>query len=416
LTFDAASHREVAFMGLAGETVTAVTSNTTFATACDVHLRLVAPGGALVSGTVCVGTGTTVGPLSLAADGTYKVRLVAGASATGSLDFAITSSGTISSITPNAKPVPISINAPHQHVRLGFLARAGEHYSAVADNGDVTPSCRVALSIVDGAGESIGGTKCVGAPSTGFVQEGTIPSDGVYYLAAFEMSGSATLASFHARLYRVTDVTGTITADGSPVALTIRRPGQNAEYSFPGTVGQRVSVLVSDYTINGGCFVSLIRPNGTQLTWTECYIGFGGFLDATTLDKTGTWTLRIDPDAAGPWVGAAKAQLFTVVDTTRSIVPGQTRKVDIAIPGENARVRFAGAVGDKRTVTVTDISVGDAGTFETDVVRPDGTLLDGRYGGSPGTTFDVTLDATGTWSIVLDPQYAQTGELRVRLD
>lgn len=417
LTFDTAGEAElVAFIGLSGQQVTVTASNGTFTTKCDLRLRVIAPGGTPVTQSVCAGTSSSLGPIALGVDGTYKARLVAGASATGSITVAITSSGTIASITPNAEMIPISITAAYQKARFGFAARAGDRYSAVATSGDISPSCRVALSIVDAVGQSIGGNTCVGAPSTDFVDAGTIPADGIYYLQAYEHDGSTTPGAFKAKVLRVVDVARPIVTDGTPDALTIRTPGQNAEYSFSGTAGQRIAVLLSDYTINGGCFIDLIRPDDTQLAWSsDCYIGADGYLDATTLDSTGTWTLRIDPNAAGPWVGTATVQAFTVVDVSGSIRPGREKKFIFDIPGTNASYKFSGVVGDQRTITVTDIST-SSGIFSTSVLRPDGSMLDGRYGGSPDASFEVTLDTTGTWTIFLNPGFAQTGQVYVALN
>ena len=181
----------VSFMGLVGQQVSITTSEGTFAAACDVSLRVSAPDGTRVTGPMCAGTSASVGPLALGLDGVYTVRLAAGAASTGTLRVAVTSTGAVSSITPNAKKLRIAITAPHQVMQLGFLARAGDRYSAVATNGDVVPRCRIAMSIVDAGGTKLSAAKCVGAPSSAFVDVVTIPTDGIYYLRASEQDGSS---------------------------------------------------------------------------------------------------------------------------------------------------------------------------------------------------------------------------------
>lgn len=405
----------VSFMGLSGQQVSIATGDGTFAAACDVHLRVVAPDGTRVTDPVCAGTSASVGPLSLGADGTYKVTLVAGASSTGTLRVTITATGTIASITPDAKKIRIAITTPHQVVRLGFLARTGDRYSALATNGDVAPRCRIAFSIVDAGGKHVSAPKCVGAPSSGFIDVVTIPHDGIYYLRASEHDGSAIPASFRAQVFRVVDVTRPITADGTPDALTIRTPGQRALYHFAGTTGQRVSVLLTDYHIGDGCYIDLVRPDGTQLASTSCFVINPSFLDTTTLDATGTWTVVIDPDAQGPWVGTTTVQVFTVTDIDHPITLGQPETVSFAIPGQNALLRFDGTSGDLRTIVVTDITMPD-GLFDVTVVKPDGFILDGVQHGFIGANFNVVLDETGTYTIVVDPGWAQTGDVSVALD
>ncbi len=405
----------VSFMGLSGQPVSIATGDGTFAAACDVQLRVFAPDGTGVTGPVCAGTSASVGPLVLGADGTYKVKLVAGASATGTLRVAVTSTGSIASITPNAKKIRIAITAPHQVARFGFLARAGERYSALATNGDVAPRCRIALSIVDAGGTHLSASKCVGAPSSGFIDVVTIPTDGIYYLRASERDGSAIPASFRAQVFRVVDVSRPITADGTPDALTIRTPGQRALYHFAGTTGQRVSVLLPDYRIGDGCYIDLVRPDGSQLASTSCFVVNPSFLDATALDATGTWTVIIDPDGQGPWVGTTTVQVFTVTDIDSPITVGQPETASFTIPGQNAFLRFEGTSGDQRTIVVTNISMTD-GLFDVVVVKPDGFILDGVEHGYVGANFNVVLDETGTFTVLVNPGWAQTGDVSVAVD
>jgi hypothetical protein len=405
----------VSFMGLSGQAVSIATSGGTFSAACDVELRVSTPDGTGVAGPVCAGTSAAVGPLALGADGTYKVKLVAGASATGTLRVAVTSTGPIASITPNAKKLRIAITAPLQVAQLGFLARAGDRYSAVATNGDVVPRCRIEIAIVDARGKKLRAPKCVGAPSSGFVDVVTIPSDGIYYLRASEHDGSSIPASFRAQVFRVVDVTRPITADGTPDQLTIRTPGQRGLYQFAGTTGQRVSVLLPDYHIGDGCYIDLVRPDGTQLASTSCFVVNPSFLDTTALDATGTWTVVIDPDAQAAWVGTTTVQVFTVTDIDRPITVGQPETASFTIPGQNAFFRFSGTSGDQRTIVVTNISMPD-GLFDVVVVKPDGFILDGVEHGFIGANFNVTLDETGTFTILVNPGWAQTGDLSVALD
>jgi hypothetical protein len=406
----------VSFMALAGQQVTVAASHGTFAALCGVVLHVVAPNGSRVNHPVCAGRAASVGPVTLVLDGTYKVKLIAGATATGSLRVAVTSTGPIASITPDARKVRMSIDAPNQVVQLGFLAKAGERYSAIATDDNVAPRCRVAMSIADGDGKSLDGRNCIGAPSFDFVETAVIPTDGIYYLRAVERDGSDTPASFDVKVFRVVDINHPITADGTPETLTIRTPGQRGIYHFDGTAGQVVSVVLPNYQIGDDlCQFALIRPDGTRLTGTACYAITPSFIDATALDVTGSWTLVIDPYRDGPWVGTMTVEVFTVTDVDEPITVGTPLQVTITTPGQNALLRFTGAVDDRLTIDVTNIDMSD-GLFDLTIRKPDGFTLDGVEHGYIGAHFDMTpLDEAGTYSITVNPEWAQTGTVQVTL-
>jgi hypothetical protein len=95
------------------------------------------------------------------------------------------------------------------------------------------------------------------------------------------------------------DVTGTMTINGPAVTVNLTRPGQNARLTFGGTVGQRVSLGMTDVTIGTstccGSQVSISTPDGTVLV-SPTFIGTnGGTLDTPPLPATGTYTILVDP-------------------------------------------------------------------------------------------------------------------------
>jgi hypothetical protein len=407
----------VSFMGLTGEAVSIATT-ATFAARCDAHVRVVDPTRATIAPARCAGAQTAIGPITLAADGTYAVHIVAGGSAEGSITVSVTSTGDTESITPDAARIPIQIDPATERLHVGFFAHAGEKFSALASRtSDIEVICSIGVEFVDASDHSLGGGMCPGPDSTDFLDAVSAPSDGVYYLSVFDADQGTSAVSFDIKLLRVTDLTEPVSSDGQSVPFTIRTPGQNANFTFAGTGGQRISVLVSQSTIDGGGFIDLVRPDGSQRTWTDMYRDGDSFLDATKLDVTGIWRVVIDPDAAGPWVGSAAFQLFTVPNLAPRIAPGGHENVDIATPGQNARLRFHGTAGDARTISVSDVSFpeDETGYLTIAVVRPDGTTLSAEETTLPADPLQVTLDQTGRFKILLDPASAATGTVRVDL-
>jgi len=132
-----------------------------------------------------------------------------------------------------------------------------------------------------------------------FVGPFTLPATGTYTILIDPTGtnkGSATLT-----LYEVPDnVTGTLTVNNpTPLLVTITTPGQNANLTFSGTIGQKVTVRITNNTItsSGGVFVVLNDPNGFQVTAaTSANSNFN--LPQQTLTATGTYSILINPFAA----------------------------------------------------------------------------------------------------------------------
>jgi hypothetical protein len=108
----------------------------------------------------------------------------------------------------------------------------------------------------------------------------TLPVDGTYTVL-INPDGERT-GNFTLRVYSVTDVTGTVAADGSSTSFSLSTPGQNARYSLAGTAGQRVSALISNATccsLNGT--LAILKPDGSTL------VANGNLSTTTFLDAVG---------------------------------------------------------------------------------------------------------------------------------
>ena len=96
--------------------------------------------------------------------------------------------------------------------------------------------------------------------------------------------------------YNVTDVSGSVTINGSAFALTTTVPGQNANITFSGTASQLATVRIANSTFS--CVtVTLLKPDGTSLTSTFTCSGTFN-LSQQTLPTTGTYTIKVDPNGA----------------------------------------------------------------------------------------------------------------------
>ena len=227
-------------------------------------------------------------------------------------------------------------------------------------------------------------------------------------------AGSAQL-----RLYTVTDQTGSIASDGTAVTSTITVPGQRSIFTFAGTAGQRFSTLTTPATgFPNSYYVYFRRPDGS-LYYVTAGSDTSPIHGESTLDQTGEWAVVFDPLTRG--TGNTSIQLYRPVDQTGSIpTNGTAQTVTIGTPGQNAALSFTGTAGQRLSIALSDVALGDCSAYSTANIRlqrPDGSEFSTQlsYYCSGGFLEFGALDQSGTWTIILDPQGALTGSATLRL-
>jgi hypothetical protein len=259
--------------------------------------------------------------------------------------------------------------------------------------------------LLDPSGNPVGGSVLFGTGG-GFVDTRTLPSTGTYALTIDPPNTTTGAATF--TLYNVPpDVTGTITP-GSAFVSSISTPGQNANYTFSGTAGQRISLKTGPSTISMG-YVSITGPAGVQVVSRTLFSSFETFVDARPLPATGTYTLTIDPYNEA--TGFAMVNVYNVPDDASAAltVGGPSQSISIATPGQNGRVTFTGQAGHAVTVSLTNISVP---VSFVSILKPDGTqLVTNQLVGAFSKTIPATPTVDGTYTIVIDPQGTATGSM-----
>jgi hypothetical protein len=155
-----------------------------------------------------------------------------------------------------------------------------------------------------------------------------------------------------------------------------------------------------------------LRPDGTVLV-SRSFGTAGVFVDRTQLPVSGTYTILVDP--SGSAVGSVTATLYLVPpDAAAAIVPGGAAvSVAATVPGQNARLTFAGSAGESVTLQLAAVTF-PLGTVS--LLRPDGTVLVSRSFGSAGVFVDRTqLPVAGAYTILVDPSGAAVGSVSVTL-
>jgi YD repeat-containing protein len=303
-------------------------------------------------------------------------------------------------------PVSVTTTVPGQNASLTFSGTSGQRVSMNLTSGSYS-SCYLTLKNPDGTTLTSG--SCSGA--TGFVDTAALGQTGTYTIF-IDPQGVAT-GGVTVQLNNDSDVTGTITAGGSPVTVTTTVVGQDARLTFSGTVGQRVSLAVTNVT-NPTAYVYLVKPDGTNQTYTYISTSCNPcFMDTQTLGTTGTYTLWVQHNST--YVGSETLQLYNVpADATGTItIGGSPVSVTTTVPGQNASLTFSGTSGQSVTISITSGSYSSCFLY---LKNPDGTTLTSGYcSGTTDTVGPATLGTSGTFTIFIDPQGTATGGATVQL-
>jgi len=209
------------------------------------------------------------------------------------------------------------------------------------------------------------------------------------------------------------DATGTIAVDGGASTLTVTVPTQNGSLTFTGNASQRVSLyLTEDSSLSSACsYISIVNPDGTFLVGKLLFCGGGYYSDLLTLPATGTYTIKLDP--SGRNTGTATFTLSSVPpDATGTIaVDGGAATLTITAPAQNGSLTFAGNASQRVSLYLTEDSSLRSVCNYLSIVNPDGTFLLGKtlFCGATYTSNALTLPATGTYAIKLDPSGRNTG-------
>jgi hypothetical protein len=189
--------------------------------------------------------------------------------------------------------------------------------------------------------------------------------------------------------------------------LTIGSPGDVARIHFSGTQGQKILIDIPSSTLPDACgVVTLVAPDNAVLG-SSCIIGGKGRIDATVLPATGTYTVVIDPP--GNATGTAQVRLISATDVGGTLsIGGPEVSARIDQGGAVARLDFPATAGQKVFVDYTSTLPDQCSVVRlrdpSGADMAGGCVIDGK-----GFIDGIVLPATGTYSILVDPQGTDTG-------
>jgi subtilisin family serine protease len=423
----AGENARLVFDGEAGQRVSLELSDVTIGTSgcCSTKVSILNPDGSTLVSPTYVGTsGGFLDAKTLPAAGRYTILVDPQGTGTGSFTatlFDVPPDAT-AAIEPGGPPVRATTTVPGQNARLSFDGAAGQHVSLKLTDVTIGSSCcsSAKVSILKPDGSTLVAPAGFGL-NGGFLDAKTLSADGSYTILLDPQSsavGGATVT-----LYDVpADATAPISAGGAPVTVAMTVPGQDASLFFDGVAGRRISLKLTNVTIGSSCCssskVSILKPDGTALVASTYFGTNGGYVDVKTLPASGTYEIVLDPQSNA--TGSATATLYDVPpDATGSLaVNGPSLTVSLAVPGQNARLTFSGSAAQRVTLKLTAVTIGSSccSSSQVSVLNPSGsTLLAPTFFGTNGKITALQLPATGTYTVLLDPQSNATGNATVTI-
>ncbi|WP_284616234.1 IPT/TIG domain-containing protein [Aquabacterium humicola] len=339
--------------------------------------------------TVTVPAGATTGPISVT---------VGGNTAVSADPFTVAGSTGVSAPT-------ISAFSPDHGGAGTAVTISGTNFDPIAGNNLVTLNGRP-VSIT-----SATATQIVVAIST----EAT---SGPFRVAT--AAGSATSASdFFAPPPGDIDtniVTRTrLVVDGPSVAASGVPASRVAIHAFAGAAGQRLGLGISEVSSSSGYSemdIRIFAPNGSLLSACgNLYVSGGGCI-LPPLPQAGTYVLRVGPSSISGST-SYKLTLSTEIAAELPVNGTQPTLFTSSRPGQNGRYVFQGIAGASYSIQLGDASVSSAVL----VYGPGGQQIGtGSIGPGLSSTIDINgVLGTGAYSVVVDPDGANTGQLSLLL-
>ena len=318
-------------------------------------------------------------------------------------------------ITAGGASVPVTLSNSGDTGYLTFTGSSGERVFIEAVTGALGGTGIYTVSLLNPSSTTIG-SATIFANSTKFIDTTTLSSSGTYTI---EISpyGSTTGTTTITLSDVPADSSGSITAGGSPVGVTLSSAGQNGTLTFSATSGQRVFVTATTGTLSGtgtpDVVVNLLSPTGGNLGSTSVITSnLSKYIDTTTLSTTGTYSVQVDPQNDA--TGTTTITLYSVAadPTTGTAIDGVPLAVSLAV-GQNALLPFRGAAGQVVEFDRSQISIS---TAIYSILNPDGsTLTSSGAVGTSDNSLTATLGSTGVYTLKVDPYQDASGSATVTL-
>ena len=205
-------------------------------------------------------------------------------------------------------------------------------------------------------------------------------------------------------------VTGTLSTTGPAVPANLSRAGQSERLTFSGTKDDPVSLGFAFTGFPNRVIMNVLAPDGSTIHDEYTYDTVWN-IDFPKLPQDGTYTLVMEPYGGG--TGQTSVTLSTPV-TAGLTSTGATVNANITRAGQDERLTFSGTKD-----SLVNLGFAISGFSDYVVVHalaPDGTdIHDENLSNRPSDIDLPKLPQDGTYTVVMDPHRAGTGQTGVTL-
>ncbi len=240
----------------------------------------------------------------------------------------------------------------------------------------------------------------------------TLPRTGTYTILVQPEGADA--GSVKVSAYSVVNQTGSLTPTeaGASVAVSLATPGQEGRFSIAGTAGKTIGLSTSSASFTGGWRLEWVSPEGHVVASQAEGASSNAVLHRLTFATTGTYTAVVKPEG----VATGSTTLTAVADVVEPLTPteaGESKTIKLGVPGQNGELTFSGTKGESVSVVASEVKIARGGFA---IWGPEGKLPGGEEvfrEGEASIYGPVTLPATGSYTIWLEPEIFDTGTLKV---
>jgi YD repeat-containing protein len=204
---------------------------------------------------------------------------------------------------------------------------------------------------------------------------------------------------------------------GQTSTLDFGTAGEVGLLLFDEISGHRATLISNDNTFaNCELTLSILSPSNVNFTSDnvqELCTTDVGFLSTPVLTETGTYTIFAQVSTAE--IGSTPLTLYDIPhDFSSAITPdGSPVNVNLAIPGQMARLTFPGTAGQNVSVNFANGTFVEC-TLNLVILNPDGSTLDSTLCVDPSDLISQQiLPLTGNYTILLTPTGPSTGGITV---
>jgi len=345
----------------------------------------------------------------------------------------VTVSGQISSTLSSGVPLPLNLASAGQSERLSVNATAGQPMVIEIAGISTSPSAAgMTATLYDPAG-----TYVQALNSNTFNNPGGLllyvanPSTSGAYSVVIQPNNGATGSAI-----ATLDAGVPLPVNGPASAITTTAIGQSARFNFSiATSGQNVTLALTGLTMgpvvpntDGTVSVALFNADGTRNGEIDnCYVLLGASTNCAwnfTNLAAGTYSLIVIPGAcaAVPSVtdGLTMSTAVSVsTEVAATLTAGTPVSINLAGPGQSARLSFTGTAGMPIAVEVAGVTPTPASeVLSASLLGPTGSrVVFPIYSSSGGVLLYIPSAATtGTYALFAQFNDAATGSAQVTLD